>query len=171
MIEQEPIVLWKTQDFLCFHHSKIITTITAEEECFEKGLISSQNKQTRRINWVHGDFPIQKTSQKQQFWHFCVMRACNCSSVDAFRYRYFYCLQSHRGPVNDLSTAVQLTNRLLRFWADGGFVYYKRVSSPSFLVSSQSLNNNIVVCNRAGWDKNWTDVKRKGGLQAVYWRK
>ena len=56
---------------------------------------------------------------------------------------YFYCLQSHHRPVNDLSTAVQLTNRLLRFWADGGFVYYKRVSSPSFLVSSQSLNNNI----------------------------
>ena len=52
---------------------------------------------------------------------------------------YFYCLQSHDRPVNDLSTAVQLTNRLLRFWADGGFVYYKRVSSPSFLISSQSL--------------------------------
>ena len=37
--------------------------------------------------------------------------------------------------------------------------------------TSQSLNNNIVVCNRAGWDKNWTDfksLKRKGGLQAVY---
>ena len=34
--------------------------------------------------------------------------------------------------------------------------------------TSQSLNNNIVVCNRAGWDKNWTDFKRKGGLQAVY---
>ena len=50
MIEQEPIVLRKTQDFLCFHHSKIRTTITAEEECFEKGLISSQNKQTSRIN-------------------------------------------------------------------------------------------------------------------------
>ena len=52
---------------------------------------------------------------------------------------YFYCLQSHHRPVNDLSTAVQLTNRLLRFWADKGFVYYKRVSIPSFLVSSQSL--------------------------------
>ena len=51
----------------------------------------------------------------------------------------FYCLQSHDRPVNDLSTAVQLTNRLLCFWADGGFVYYKRVSSPSFLVLSQSL--------------------------------
>ena len=37
--------------------------------------------------------------------------------------------------------------------------------------TSQSLNNNIVVCNRAGWVKNWTDfksLKRKGGLQAVY---
>ena len=67
MIEQEPIVLRKTQDFLCFYHSKIRTRITAEEECFEKGLISSQNKQTRRINWVRGDFPIQKTGQKQQF--------------------------------------------------------------------------------------------------------
>ena len=52
---------------------------------------------------------------------------------------YFYCLQSHHGPVNYLSTAVQLTNRLLRFGADGGFVYYKRVSNPSFLVWSQSL--------------------------------
>ena len=56
---------------------------------------------------------------------------------------FFYCLQSHRRSVNDLSTAVQLTNRLLRFWADEGFVYHKRVSSPSFLVQSQSLNNNI----------------------------
>ena len=52
---------------------------------------------------------------------------------------YFYRLQSHHRPVNYLSTAVQLTNRLLLFWADGGFVYYKRVSSASFLVSSQSL--------------------------------
>ena len=57
---------------------------------------------------------------------------------------------SHHRPVNDLSTAVQLTNRLLHFWADEGFVYYKRVSSPSFLVSSQSLINNVMVCNRAG---------------------
>ena len=58
---------------------------------------------------------------------------------------YFYYLQSHHGPINDLSTAVQLTNQLLRFWDDGGFVYYKKkkVSSPSFLVSSQSPNNNI----------------------------
>ena len=31
-------------------------------------------------------------------------------------------------------------------------------------VKSQSLYNNIVVCNRAGWDKNQTDFKRKGGL-------
>ena len=52
---------------------------------------------------------------------------------------YFYCLQSYHRPVNYVSTAVQLTNRLLRIWADGGFVYYKRVSSPSFLVWSQSL--------------------------------
>ena len=52
---------------------------------------------------------------------------------------YIYCLQSHHKPVNYLSGAVQLTNRLLSFWADGGFVYYKRVRSPSFLVWSQSL--------------------------------
>ena len=36
-----------------------------------------------------------------------------------------------------------------------------RRKNKSFLVSSQSLNNNIVVCNRAGWDKNWTDFKEK----------
>ena len=35
---------------------------------------------------------------------------------------YFSCLQSYHRPVNDLSTVVQLTNRLLRFWADGLFV-------------------------------------------------
>ena len=52
---------------------------------------------------------------------------------------YFYCLQSHHRPVNYLSTAVQSSNRLLRFWTDGGFVYYKRVSSPSFLFWSQFL--------------------------------
>ena len=45
---------------------------------------------------------------------------------------YFYRLHAHHRPVNDLSTAVKLTNRLLRFWADGGFVYYKRVRSPFF---------------------------------------
>ena len=44
---------------------------------------------------------------------------------------YFYYLQSHHGPVDDLSTAVQLTNRLLRFWADGRFVYYKIKSQQS----------------------------------------
>ena len=51
---------------------------------------------------------------------------------------YVYCLQSHHRPVNNyyLSTAVQLTNRLLPFWADGGFVYYKRVSSPSSRLGS-----------------------------------
>ena len=52
---------------------------------------------------------------------------------------YFYCLQSYHSPVNYLSTTAQLTNRLLCFCADGGFVYYKRVRSPSFLVWSQSL--------------------------------
>ena len=31
---------------------------------------------------------------------------------------------------------VQLTNRLLCFWADGGFVYYKTVSSPSSRLGS-----------------------------------
>ena len=40
---------------------------------------------------------------------------------------YFYRLQSH----HRISTVVQLTNRLLRFWADRGFVYYKRSSQQS----------------------------------------
>ena len=42
----------------------------------------------------------------------------------------FYHLQSHNRPVNDLSTAVKLTNRLLRFWTDGGFVSLPRVTNP-----------------------------------------
>ena len=25
----------------------------------------------------------------------------------------------------------------------------------------------VVVCSHAGWDKKWTDYKRKGGLQEV----
>ena len=49
---------------------------------------------------------------------------------------YFYRLhRSHHRPVNDLSTAVKLTNRLLRFWADGGLVYYKRVRDPQSVFS------------------------------------
>ena len=55
---------------------------------------------------------------------------------------YFYCLQYHHRPVNDLSTALQLTNRLLRFWADGGFVYYKRVAVHLF---SSRLNPQIIT--------------------------
>ena len=43
-----------------------------------------------------------------------------------------------------------------------------QLSVFSHLVAIPKINNNIVVCNRAGWDKNWTDFKRKGGLQAVY---
>ena len=38
---------------------------------------------------------------------------------------YFYRLQTHQRPVNDLSTAVKLTNLLLCFWADRGFFYFK----------------------------------------------
>ena len=57
----------------------------------------------------------------------------DCSQLVVTR-DYFYRLHLHHRPVNDLSTAVKLTNRLLRFWANGGFVFYKRVRSPSFLV-------------------------------------
>ena len=38
----------------------------------------------------------------------------------------------------------------------------------SCLVLIPYCNINVVVCNRAGWDKNQTDFKRKGELQAVY---
>ena len=110
-------------------------------------------------------FPSVRYPKTSILLRFCLVWYCLQLVVTR---DFFYCLQSHRRSVNDLSRAVQLTNRLLRFRADGGFVYYKRVSCLSFLVSSQSLNNNIVVCNCAGWDKNWTDFKGKGGLQAVY---
>ena len=50
---------------------------------------------------------------------------------------YFYRLHLPHRPVNDLSTAVKLTNRLLSFWADGGFVYYKK--SPQSVFSRQVL--------------------------------
>ena len=59
----------------------------------------------------------------------------NCSQLVVKR-DYFYRLHLPHRPVNDLSTAVKLTNRLLSFWADGGFVYYKRVRSLSSLVRS-----------------------------------
>ena len=54
-------------------------------------------------------------------------------------------MRSYHRPVNYLSTAVQLTNRLVRFWADGGSVYYKRVSSPSFLVWSQLITSWFAI--------------------------
>ena len=101
------------------------------------------------------------------------MTACPHTEQKSQQYLiYFHCLQYH----NDLSTAVQLTNRLLRFWANRGFVY-KRVSSPSFLVSSQSL----IVITTSWFAMRWmrsrgSDIykelggfKKKGGLQAVYY--
>ena len=82
---------------------------------------------------------------------------------------YFYCLQSHDRPVNGLSTAVQLTNQLLRFWADRGFVFYKRVSSPSFLVSSQFLIVITTLWFAIALDEIRTrrSLREKAGLQVV----
>ena len=62
---------------------------------------------------------------------------------------YFYHLQSHHRPVNDLSTAVKLTNHLLCFWADGGFVYYKRLCSRSFVKNKNlsGLANQAIKLN------------------------
>ena len=49
--------------------------------------------------------------------------------------RYFYGLHLHHRLANDLSAAVQLTNRLLHvFWADGGL--FTRKESPVRLFSS-----------------------------------
>ena len=56
----------------------------------------------------------------------------------------YYLLHLHHRPVNDLSTAVNSCkidqSATPFFGADGGFVYYKRVRSPSFLVWSKSVN-------------------------------
>ena len=63
---------------------------------------------------------------------------------------YFYHLQSHHRPVNDLSTAVKLTNHLvLCFWADGGFVYHKRLCSLSFVKNKNlsGLANQAIKLN------------------------
>ena len=89
---------------------------------------------------------------------------------------YFYHLPSHHRPVNDLSTAVKLTNTLLRFWADGGFVYYTKEKSLQSVFSClvpipyRNITSWFAI---AGWDKNYgrKDFKRKGGLQPVYWLK
>ena len=42
----------------------------------------------------------------------------------------------------------------------------KRERKP--VSSSRLRSNNFVVCNCAGWNKNYTDFKSKGGLQMVY---
>ena len=87
---------------------------------------------------------------------------------------YFYCLQSHHRPVNYLSTAVQLTNRLLRSWADGWFVYCKRVSSPSFLVWSQSLIEKITSWFAIALDEirtRWILREKAGCKQSMYNRR
>ena len=64
------------------------------------------------------------------------------------------------GP-NDLSTVVQLTNRLLRFWADGGLLQKSQQSVFSRLVITSWF---AIALDEI---KNKTDFKRKGGLQAV----
>ena len=93
---------------------------------------------------------------------------------------YFYCLQYHRRPVNDLSTAVQLTNRLLRFWADGGLVYYKRVSNPQIITSWFAIALNEIRTRRILRDKadckqsklsemSLTYIKNNKGLEMDPW--
>ena len=57
---------------------------------------------------------------------------------------YFYHLHLHHRQVNDMSTAAKLTNPLLHFWADGEFVYNKRVRRLVFLVL-------IHYCNITSW--------------------
>ena len=60
-------------------------------------------------------------------------------------------IDPHHRPVNDLSTAVKLTNRLLRFWADGVFATTKESAVRLFSSGPNSLLlHNVVVCNRAG---------------------
>ena len=83
---------------------------------------------TRRTTWIATtSFPSRKFSalsssillnedilMQLPFWFVSVHRTCLCD--------YFYPLLSHtrltHRPVNDLSTAVKLTNQLLSFWAD-----------------------------------------------------
>ena len=85
-------------------------------------------------------------------WYQTVAQTLDCTIVCRCLWRVTIFIACNLTTDQSMSTVVQLTNRLLRssIWADGGFVYYKRVSSPSFLVSSRLVYNNIVVCNRAG---------------------
>ena len=81
---------------------------------------------------------------------------------------YFYRLHLHHRPVNDLSTAVKLTNRLLRLWANGGFfslqkspqsVFSRLVPIPYNITSRFAIALAEIRTRRI--------FKRKGGMQAV----
>ena len=85
---------------------------------------------------------------------------CYCLQLFVTR-DYVYCLQSHHRLVNDLSTVVQLTNRLLRFCLTEGLFTTKESAVHLF---SSTLDPYIIT----SWFaivldeiKNCTDFKRK----------
>ena len=57
---------------------------------------------------------------------------------------YFYRLQLHQKPVNDLSTAVKLTNQLLCFWADRGFFTSRTV----FAILQAEISSRWILKDR-----------------------
>ena len=65
----------------------------------------------------------------------------------------YFSLQSYCTKPKHASGEDAFREKRGRKLADGGFVYYKRVSSTSFLVSSQSLNNNIISWFAIALDK------------------
>ena len=36
------------------------------------------------------------------------------------------------------------------------------VSLQSYSTMHASRDSDVLICSRAGWDKNWTDFKKKG---------
>ena len=85
---------------------------------------------------------------------------CYCLQLFVTR-DYVYCLQSHHRLVNDLSTVVQLTNRLLHFCLTEGLFTTKESAVHLF---SSTLDPYIIT----SWFaivldeiKNYTDFKRK----------
>ena len=74
--------------------------------------------------------------------------SCEKTCIDCIYHLLTHATDTHR-PVSDLSwsAAVKLTNQLLCFWTDRGFVDCKRVHSLPFFVSYQSLTVTSLFAN------------------------
>lgn len=96
--------------------------------------------------------------------------SCEKTCIDCIYHLLTHARDTNR-PVSDLSwsAAVKLTNQLLCFWTDSGFVDCKRVYSLPFFVSYQSLTVTSLFANTLAGTRTQRILRAKADFkQSTY---